>query len=129
MPKGVVHPSVIAFLTMMRAQDETVSNAPRVAKICAAIGVAERTLRLRCQEHLGMSPYRFLWLHRMQQVRLALAEADPKITSVTEVAGNHGFTELGRFSVAYRNLFGESPSTTLRRLHSQSSCDSGMTSI
>ena len=31
-----------------------------LTEICAAIGVADRTLRLHCLEHLGMSPHRYL---------------------------------------------------------------------
>ena len=41
--------------------------------------------------------------------------ADPSTTTVTRVATDHGFWELGRFSVAYHGLFGESPSESLRR--------------
>jgi len=86
-----------------------------LAEICAEIGVADRTLRAHCQEHLGMSPHRYLWLRRMHLVRRALALADPTATTVTVVATDHGFGELGRFAVSYRKLFGETPSTTLRR--------------
>jgi len=86
-----------------------------LTEICAAIGVAERTLRAACEEHLGMGPIRFLSLRRLHLVNRALRQADPLTTTVTRVATDHGFWELGRFSVAYRALFGESPSETLRR--------------
>jgi AraC-like DNA-binding protein len=86
-----------------------------LTEICAAIGVAERTLRVACEEHLGMGPIRYLSLRRMHLVRRALLRADPSTATVTRVATDHGFWELGRFSVAYRTLFGESPSESLRR--------------
>ena len=86
-----------------------------VLEVCTAIGVSERTLRLHCQAHLGVSPQRYLWLRRMHQVRRALVLADKSEKTVTEIATDHGFWELGRFSVAYRTLFGELPSVTLRR--------------
>lgn len=86
-----------------------------LAEICAAIGVAERTLRACCEEHLGMGPIRYLTLRRMNLVRRALLRADPSKVTVTRIVTDHGFWELGRFSIAYRALFGESPSETLRR--------------
>lgn len=86
-----------------------------LTEICAAIGVAERTLRAACEEYLGMGPIRFLTLRRMHLVRRALRQADPSTATVTRLATDYGFWELGRFSVAYRALFGESPSESLRR--------------
>jgi len=77
--------------------------------------VSERTLRLYCQEQLGMGPHRYLWIRRMNLARRALTLADATTKTVTEIANDHGFGELGRFAVAYRKLFGESPSATLRR--------------
>jgi transcriptional regulator GlxA family with amidase domain len=84
-------------------------------EICAAIGVAEQTLRASCEEHLGMGPIRFLTLRRMHLVHRALLHADPSNSTVTRIVTDHGFWELGRFSGSYRALFGESPSETLRR--------------
>jgi AraC-like DNA-binding protein len=86
-----------------------------LTEICAAIGVAERTLRVACEEHLGMGPIRYLSLRRMHLVRRALLRADPSTATVTRLATDHGFWELGRFSVTYRALFSESPSESLRR--------------
>jgi AraC-like DNA-binding protein len=86
-----------------------------LTEICAAIGVAERTLRASCESHLGMGPIRYLTLRRMHLVRGALLHSDPSTATVTQIVTNHGFWELGRFSVAYRTLFGEPPSETLRR--------------
>ncbi len=86
-----------------------------LTEICAAIGVAERTLRFACEEHLGMGPIRYLHLRRMHLVRRALLRADPSTATVTRLATDHGFWELGRFSVSYRTLFGETPSESLRR--------------
>jgi AraC-like DNA-binding protein len=86
-----------------------------VAELCAAVGASDGTLRACCQEYLGMSPMRYLWLRRMNLARRALLTADPAASSVTGIATNFGFWELGRFAVAYRSLFGESPSAALRR--------------
>ena len=83
--------------------------------LCAAAAASDRTLRILCQEHLGMSPTRYLWLRRMHLARRALRMADPTTATVTEIATSYAFWELGRFAVAYRSLFGETPSATLRR--------------
>jgi len=92
------------------------SNGPvYMQELCAAVGTSYSTLRDCCQEHLGMNPKRYLWLRRMHLARRDLCRAEPEKTSVTEIATNCGFWELGRFSVAYRGLFGEPPSIALGR--------------
>ncbi len=100
------------FLEFLEARPD---NPAYLAEICAAIGASERTLRTCCQEVLGVGPVRYLWLRRMHLARQALMRADAGPTTVTEIATAHGFWELGRFSVGYRTLYGESPSESLRR--------------
>jgi transcriptional regulator GlxA family with amidase domain len=101
-----------------RLEDLLMANRDRplyLAEICAEISVAERTLRTCCEEHLGMGPIRYLWLRRMHLAHSALNQATPASATVTEIATAHGFWELGRFAIAYRKLFDESPSVTLGR--------------
>ena len=103
---------------MVRFEDvlsKHINQKLSMPKLCAEIGVAERTLRMCCSEFLGLSPARYLLLQRLNMARSALRRADPSSASVAEVARDHQFLELGRFAVTYRTIFGESPSTTLQR--------------
>jgi transcriptional regulator GlxA family with amidase domain len=91
-------------------------NTPMyLTEVCTAVGVAERTLRTACEQHIGMGPIRYLTLRRMHLVHRTLLRTAPLSATVTQVATDHGFWELGRFAVAYRELFGEPPSATLQR--------------
>jgi AraC-like DNA-binding protein len=51
---------------------------------------------------------------RLSRARRALIARDRSV-SVAEIATRHGFTQLGRFSVEDREMFGQKPSETLRR--------------
>src|SRR5271165_7318304 len=105
-------------LIMVRLEEFLATHHDRpvcLSEICAATNVSGNTLRLCCQEHLGMGPVRYLWLRRMHLARSALLLASEQGATVTSIAMAHGFWELGRFSVAYRGLFGETPLASLRR--------------
>jgi AraC-like DNA-binding protein len=97
-----------------RVVEENPEQPLYIPEICKAIRVPSRTLRMCCQEHLGMGPKRYLLLRRLGLVRRALRDAAPGAGSVTEIATRFGFWQLGRFAVEYQSLFGESPSATLR---------------
>jgi hypothetical protein len=66
-------------------------------------------------EVLGIESYSIPLLQRLSGARSVFLNSDPETTSVTRIATNHQFIELGRFAVAYRTVFGEMPSFTLRR--------------
>jgi AraC-like DNA-binding protein len=105
--------------TIMRRLEEVLTSTPDrplyMPQLCRTVGASYTRLHDCCQEYLGMSPKHYLWLRRMHLVRRVLQRADAEKTTVTEIATDHGFWELGRFAVAYRSLFGESPSAALRR--------------
>jgi AraC-like DNA-binding protein len=103
---------MIRFEDALALYGESHLNLPA---LCSAIGVPERTLRMCSAELLGMSPTRYHLLRRLNGARSELLSADPETTSVAQIARNHQFLELGRFAVAYRTVFGEMPSFTLRR--------------
>jgi AraC-like DNA-binding protein len=103
---------------MVRFEDALTAHLGRqlnMPALCLAIGVPERTLRVCCTEFLGMSPTRYLLLRRLNMARSALRRADPETASVAEIARTYQFREPGRFAVTYRAIFGEMPSSTLRR--------------
>jgi AraC-like DNA-binding protein len=106
-------------IRIMARFEEVLADHPnrplQMPELCGLIGVNDRTLRFCCTEFLGISPNRYMLLRRLKAARIALRIADPVAASVAEIANGCGFTELGRFAVAYQAAFGESPSTTLRR--------------
>jgi hypothetical protein len=53
----------------------------------------------------------------MHLARRALRASSPGVTTVTEIATQYGFWQLGRFAGEYKTLFGEAPSVTLHRPH------------
>jgi transcriptional regulator GlxA family with amidase domain len=86
-----------------------------VAELARHVGVPERTLRTAFQRCYGLSPLTCLRLIRLHRARRILRASCPDETTVTEVAFGLGFSDLGRFAGAYRRLFRELPSETLRR--------------
>jgi AraC-like DNA-binding protein len=95
--------------------EENADRALYTAEISAAIGVSGRTLRSCCREHLGMGASQYLLLRRLHLAHHALRKSAPHAITVTQAATRYGFWELGRFSVRYKALFGETPSQTLHR--------------
>lgn len=86
-----------------------------IGRLCSIAGVGERALQLGFDARRGMSPMRYLLERRLAAVHRRLQADGAEACDVTSVATEYGFTHLGRFSIAYRRSFGESPSSTRRR--------------
>ena len=99
-------------LGFLRTQD---GQDLHVEHLCRAIDVAERSLLRAFHRFFGVGPTQYLKLRRLNKVHCALQAHDCKETTVTGVLTTWGVTELGRFAGAYKALFSESPSETLRK--------------
>jgi AraC-like DNA-binding protein len=93
------------------------ARALRMAEVAREAGVGLRALQKAFLKHRDSSPVRALRTLRLEGARARLS-LEPE-HSVREAAQRSGLTHLGRFSVAYRRAFGESPSETRRRAHAQ----------
>ena len=91
-----------------------VSSRVPLSKLCRIVGLSERGLRNAFYGVRGMGPKRCLLAERLQGVRRALCDSTARSNTVTNIATEFGFKELGRFAAIYRETFGEVPSETLR---------------
>jgi AraC-like DNA-binding protein len=94
-----------------------VSEHPRsssVLEMARAAGVCQKTLEVVFRQVLGITPGKYLVLSRLNAAHHQLANSHHGEQTVTRVASEWGFSHPGRFSGAYRQLFGELPSQTLR---------------
>jgi len=90
---------------------EQITLADLVTASDTSVSTLLRTFRV----HRGITPMRYVKQMRLECAQRRLLATNPGTTTVTTVAMDHGFFQLGRFSADYRRVFGELPSETLRR--------------
>jgi AraC-like DNA-binding protein len=107
-------PSALRIVT--RVEEYLRANERRpvhISEICSGLYVSRRTLHRAFHDVIGLGPSAFLRRKRLGSVHKTLRSSDPKLITVADVAMQHGFSNLGRFSGDYRALFDEYPSQTL----------------
>jgi AraC-like DNA-binding protein len=107
-------PAAVLVRRATEIADATPEPIP-VARLCNLLRVSQSTLEFSFKKITALTPHTFFLRRRLNRARTALLEADRSEGRVTDIAMNLGFTELGRFAVRYRQMFGESPSETLHR--------------
>jgi AraC-like DNA-binding protein len=107
------HAVVKRAIDLMRGRPETAWTTAEVAR---ATGVSARALQKAFAHADELPPMKYLRQLRLHRVRGDLIDASQagSATAVTAVANRWGFVHLGRFAQQYRQLFGETPSETLR---------------
>jgi AraC-like DNA-binding protein len=85
-----------------------------IADLCHMAGVGKSRLHQAFSETYGISPGAYLHRLRLTSIRERLLSGQAPPRSVKDVAIQHGFLSSGQFARAYRDMFGELPSQTLR---------------
>jgi len=93
--------------------DASGSKPFHISEICSRLHVSRRTLHRAFHDAVGLGPIAFLRSKRLCAAHRTLRNSDPIKTTVTQVALEHGFANLGRFCGEYYSLFNEYPSRTL----------------
>lgn len=130
---GLLTDAYLRALPHFPRQTETANNLVRIVRraeerfreasckpislvdICTEVGVGKSTLYKAFDHVTGLPPLAYFQKRRLMQAHSMLLNAEPTRGGVKQAALSCGFTELGRFSVQYRNLFGEQPMCTLNR--------------
>ena len=86
-----------------------------VDDLCQRLHLTPRTLHNHFLGTVGSSPADFLRAVRLNACRRKLRQPAASPLRVQEVAAQWGFFHMGRFSQAYKDLFDELPSQTLRQ--------------
>lgn len=103
-------------VTLARAMAFIESNAGSaitMTDVARDAGVTVRAVQLAFRRHTDTTPWTYLRRVRLEYAREELIAAEPG-TTVAAVAARWGWADPDRFAAAYRALFGERPSATLR---------------
>jgi AraC-like DNA-binding protein len=92
---------------------ELIGRIPSIIEMCLVAHVSERTLRDAFNEEYQVAPTQFFRFWALTEAHHRLCSGDAE--RVTDVAAELGFEHLGRFALRYREVYGESPSSALRR--------------
>lgn len=109
------HPLAPKHVRRVEAYIEEHADEPlTIGDLVAVSGVSVRALFDGFRRFRDTSPLAYLRAVRLAKVRQQLLQAGQD-KSVTTIASQWGFCQLGRFAAQYKATFGESPSETLRR--------------
>jgi AraC-like DNA-binding protein len=84
-----------------------------LADIAAAAYATPRAVQYAFRRHCDTTPTTYLRQVRLAHTHRDLQAADPIRETVTSIAAAWGFAHPGRFAGAYRQAYGQAPSTTL----------------
>jgi AraC-like DNA-binding protein len=91
--------------------DTAITRDDLADKACVSI----RSLSRAFDKKYGLGPMAFIRQRRLDACYIKLRGSERCATTVTEVAMTYGFEHMGKFAIAYKDSFGESPSASLQK--------------
>jgi AraC family ethanolamine operon transcriptional activator len=102
---------------MQLSLDMIASRSPQDISVIDLVknsGVSQRTLEYAFMDRFAISPQQYLNALRLHRVHRQLLSSDQRATTVEEIAQQHGYTQSGYFARAYRAIYGQLPSKSLK---------------
>ncbi len=93
--------------------EEHYCEAVTTEGLCLVTSTSARSLQRCFREYFNLTITDYLKMVRLNAAHRDLVSTNLSESSVSDIAMRNGFTHLGRFSVVYRDRFGESPGKTL----------------
>lgn len=87
----------------------------QMAEVALKFGVSMRTLQRAFMSIEHCTPYQWLLTKRLEHAHQQMTDTRTADKTVTQIALESGFQDLGRFAKSYRDQFGELPSVTLKK--------------
>ncbi|OBG90705.1 AraC family transcriptional regulator [Mycobacterium sp. E3251] len=103
----------VSFIHRHAAEDVSIND------VAAAVHLTPRAVQYLFRRQLASTPTEYIRRVRLNRAHQELLAGAPSNTTVTEIAQRWGFAHTGRFAVLYRQTYGQSPHTTLRRMTSR----------
>lgn len=99
------------FRLLQRAEQMEPEALTNLDAIAGALCTSQRSLQRAFKDLAGLGPQSYLRIVRLHQFRQQLILSAPDET-ITGLAHDHGFENMGRLSSQYRDWFGELPRDT-----------------
>jgi AraC-like DNA-binding protein len=93
---------------------EHLAESMTLAELCQHAHLQARSLEYGFRDLVGLSPFKYIKMLRLAEVRRRLQMSTPAERSVSELALDCGFCHLSQFAADYKRVFLESPSATRR---------------
>jgi AraC-like DNA-binding protein len=100
----------------VKYMNENLGRDFSLIELADAVGVSVRSVQKAFQEEMRTAPMTYLRDLRLDRIRQEILASGDKMVKLSAIAKRWGMSHYGRFAIAYRQRFGETPSETLAKL-------------